>query len=206
MIEVDKRQSFLSGVSVLDEVQYLTPVIGHIPLLAEIPILQGFSWGIESANMAYRQHNGDSTAITERNENFLCSLGMESLKHAVVMEATIGIPDDNIVPINVDYQFLAETHQTRRGIFTSSHLAFTRLSNQPIVIKPGDCAVALIGAKSSFGENVVGVIHSSRNELARKLPILAIRYLEEVYDCNPSQIKAGIIPSLGSQKSHHKGN
>jgi hypothetical protein len=194
---------FDQGVSVLDDIRYVEPGVGYFPLLGEAQSLHGFTWGPTSENMAYRLHDPDADPhdITRRNNDFLRSLGMMPLNRAVVVEALIGVPGENKTPVDITKTYLSNVSATERGIFDPSHLIFTTLPEQPLAIKPGDCSVSLVYGQTDRQEPVVGIIHASRNELAIKLPALAMRHLETEYGCDPSSLRIGVAPSLS--KEHH---
>jgi copper oxidase (laccase) domain-containing protein len=175
----------------LKDVQYLAPGIGILPSFAELPVRHGFTWGASSDNMAYKQHLGDPSIITQRNERAFQTLGMSPVREAVVMEDLV------MVYCDITPAYLKSKQITERGIFTSAHAVFTTLPEVPLVVKPGDCTVSLIYGVSQDQEPVIGMIHSGRNELGSEIPTKAINHLQETYGCDPTNVKVGILPSLG---------
>lgn len=177
----------------LTEIKYIGEGIGYIPLLKG-QVTHGFSWGKDMGNMSFAWED-DSDLVAKRVIGFLERLAMDPIEGTVNMVAEHGT---RIIDVTEETFDAVTINQF--GAQIPCDAFFTLMDDLPLVVKPADCTVSIVSAKTGGGGRVLGMIHAGRLGLDYQLPTLAIRHLLEKYEVDPTEVFVGTVPTITSRR------
>lgn len=178
----------LSKPRTLPTIRYQAPGIGYFPLLKD-RIKHLFTWGLASQNMS-KIVGPDKENAWERVKKVLGLVGMETPGHTMLINPN-GYAKKQILEISKN---IFEGNTENEEAQTYSNFVYTSSSEVAIMVKPGDCPVAIISATFN-GKPLIGLLHAGRNQLDIQLPKNAIQHLVGL-GCNSEEIFIGITPSI----------
>lgn len=203
--DVAIRKDIPTEPVILKEIVYQEEGIARFPSLDGLPIKANFSWGRTMGNMQELVESSPLVA-RERTYDFLRRAGMAFPPRAVCFSPAIKnspeiavITQGSLDHLNSKIDAVpGEKHPDVAEL--GSNLMYTKMKDMTFMIKPGDCAVAVLYVPSDRG-NVLGVAHWGRDQLDKRLAEKAINHLSK-QGFDPSSIKVAIAPGLGP-KNHY---
>lgn len=187
---------------ILEEILYQQENIARFPLLEDLPVKCGFSWGKESGNMQELIEPANPLNARGRTYAFLHRMDMSLPPRAICFSPVIKDAPEilEITPDVVsDYEssVRSDPDEPLQEMQIGANLMYTRLNDVTLMVKPGDCAVAVLYA-STQSSPILGVAHWGRDQLDKGLAEDAIGHLKE-QGCDPKEIKIAISPGLSPE-------
>jgi copper oxidase (laccase) domain-containing protein len=194
-----------NSVSFLTKIQYLpgfTNRAGYFPLLQNLPnkpVKAIFSYGALAPNYSsvYFDKVNESSLNGERNtKDFLVKHGFSP--QAIQVKGTFEGKEPQIEEVSL------ETLKEKNIVVGND--IFTRDQNIALIIKPGDCPVAVIYGKDKNNNPLVGLFHSGADATNTAMTKQGLLYLEEAYGVDLSTIVMGVFPSVSSKNFYITNN
>lgn len=163
-------------------------------ILKGLPIKAGFSWGSESGTMSYKWKAESEPAerVYARIAAFTNSLGVT---YPRVVHA-LGVFEGSQEQIQaLDSTDLEDGDET----MIKANFVYTMDTKVALIIRPADCNVSILYAKTRDGRSIAGLVHSSGVSTNAGIPRLAIRHLIDTEDVDPSTIRIGITPGISRE-------
>lgn len=170
--------------------------IAIFPILENLPIVHGFSWGNGAPNMS--DSFTDPNIIEFRVSDFLNGLGISSSTVIVkINPSSDGYHDPEILEItrNILKRELTDSGE----IEVSANSIFTKISEVVLTVKPADCAICVLYFENKKGEKFVGLIHCSAKATDSLLAKKTIEFIKDNFSVNPKDIKIGITPAISKE-------
>ncbi len=185
--------SYYTGVTVHRDVVFQQPGIACFPLLQHLPLAAGFSWGKDASNMSFGTQFEKVNAV-KANNTFLQSLSMPTLSSAVLIDPNEAHTSEIQ---EISFSMLASnTHP----LVTGTNILFTRDPGVSLLVHPGDCPCAVLFAKDTKGQSILGLLHLGRFQTDMQLPKRASIYVESCF-ASLDTVSIGICPGI-SQKNY----
>ena len=193
------------SISYLDKIQYLPGFedkAGYFPILQSLPgnpVKAVFSYGLDAPNYssAYFDKVNESSLNGERNtKDFLNEHGL-GLQTVQVKGAFEG-KEPQIEEVSL------ETLKEKNSVVGND--IFTRDSRITLIIKPGDCPVAVIYGRDKDENPFVALFHSGADATNAAMTGQGLLYLEEVYGVNLSRIVFAVFPGISSKNFYITNN
>lgn len=170
--------------------------IAIFPLLSNLPIVHGFSWGEEAPNMS--EIYSDPNLIEMRVSGFLKTLGVNPSSIVVKINPNKN-PFKDPSTMEITKKLLKRKITDAAEIEVYANSIFTKLSDIVLSVKPADCAICILYFENKLKEKFVGLIHCSAKETDRLLAQKTIEYLKKNYLVDPKNIKVGITPAISKE-------
>lgn len=165
--------------------------IAEFEIFRDLPINTGFSWGRESGSMSYKWKSKEEPAerVHARIDVFTKSLG---ITYPRVIHTRGFFEGSQEQFQRVAAKDLGNEDET----MIDANFVYTSDTNVGIIIRPGDCPISVVYAKTRGGESIAGLIHSSGVATNAGIPRLAIRHLLDREEIDPASVRIGITPGI----------
>lgn len=187
-----------NSISYLDQIQYLPGFeekAGYFPILQNLqasPVKAVFSYGLKAPNYssAYFDKVNESSLNGERNtKDFLNEHGF-SLKTIEVRGKFEG-KEPQIEEVSL------ETLKKKDTVVGND--IFTRDPKITLIIKPGDCPVAVIYGRDKDENPFVALFHSGADATNAAMTGQGLLYLKDVYGVNLGRVVFAVFPGISSK-------